>query len=343
MPAGQTILYTQPRGGGERLEEFPAEIIQYGFRLNRPGGIEFALNLDHSKTSTANIDPGEHEIGVERNDAVVWVGPALTGDEDDTARTVTIGGEGLLSYLRKMHVTSTLTFTVATHDQFTIARSLIAHHQNKAGGNFGIDTTATTLSGRKRDRVYPGFELKNIFEAVVELSEVDDGFDFNINPATRTFDLYYPKRGQRREDVVFDVRNIRQFQRRRDATVQASQVYAVGAGEGDDMLTATVQSSSAVAQYGLTQTVSSHKSVSVAQTLVDHATEELDTFASVANLLTLTVGVTDPPIFSYGLGDEVRIRWDSPWETVNEYQRLIGFDVIWQQGAEFAQLFLSPL
>ena len=233
-----TKLLIRPRVGGETIEEMPADIISYGFRANRPGAISFALPLDHAKTRVATLDVGVNEAAVERDDTIVWAGPIQTSDEDDTQRVISFAGEGLLTYLRKMHVTATLTYSSSTDDQFTIARGLVAHHQDKAGGDFEIDTTAVTTSGRKRTRTYNFWEHKNVYDAVIELSEVDDGFDLNINPATRTLDLFYPRRGQRRTDIVFDARNIRKFQRRRDATTQPSPTLATGSAPEHSTLTA---------------------------------------------------------------------------------------------------------
>ncbi len=338
-----TRLYTQQRGGGDPIEELPAEIISYGYRMNRPGSIGFGLALDQEKTTVANVDTSIHEVVVERDGTVVWVGPVLTLDEDDTPRTVGIGGEGLMTHLRKMHVTSTLSFSASVDDQFDIARALIDHHQDKAGGNFGIDTTAVSTSGRTRDRTYNGDEHKNVDESIVEMSELDDGYDFDFNPATLPFDHYYPLRGQRRTDIVFDGRNIRAFRRRRDATSQASQIIGVGAGEEENMLIRTLQSSTGVAVHGLTQRIITHKDVTVSQTLEDHVADALTAFAGIPNLIALTVGTRDPQLFTYGLGDEVKVDWPSPYDPVNEYQRLIGFDVIWESGEESAVLFLEPL
>ena len=334
-----TILYTQIRGGGERIAEFPADGVKYGFRHNRPGAISFSLPLDHAKTIQGNIEEGVHEVGVERDETEAWVGPVLTVDENDKANTLSIGGEGLMAHLRRMHITDDLTFVVSTDDQFDIARALIDHHQNKGGGNFGIDTSAVTTSGRNRDRTYQKAAQKNVYDAIVELSEVDDGFDFDFNPATRGFDLFYPRRGRRRTDIVFDVRNIRRFNRKRDATGQAGHII----GKFADELIVNAQNSGAVDKYGLTQRVIVHKDVSVQQTAVDHAADALKAYKDVPNLIVLTVNTTDPQLFTYEPGDEVKVKWDSKYDTVNEFQRLIGFDVIWTAAKEEAVLYLEPL
>ena len=337
MPA--TSLYTQVRGGGERIEEFPAVGVTYGFRLNRPGAISFALSLDHVKTVQKNIEEGIHEVGVEREKTVAWVGPVLTVDEDHKDNTLKIGGEGLMAHLRRMHITDLLTFSVSVDDQFDIARALIDHHQNKSGGNFGIDTTATTTSGRKRNRTYQKEAQKNIYDAIVELSEVDDGFDFDFNPATRGFDLSYPNQGRRRTDIVFDERNIRRFRRRRDVTGQASHII----GKFADELIVDAQDSGSVSHLGLAQRIIVHKDVSDFQTAIDHVSDAAEAYRDVPNLISLTVNTTDPQLFTYKLGDQVKVSWPSKYNPVNEFQRLIGFDVIWTEAKEEAVLYLEPL
>ncbi len=334
-----TILFTQARGGGERIGEFPADKIKYGFRFNRPGAIGFTLPLGHPKTVRRDIEEGVHEVGIEREGTVVWVGPVLTVKENYSGKTLAIGGEGLMTYLRRMHITDTLTFTVGVDDQFDIARALIEHHQDKADGNFGIDTTATTTSGRKRDRTYEKEAQKNVHDAVVELSEVDDGFDFNFNPDTRGFDLSYPQRGKRRTDIVFDDRNIRQFTRQRDATGQGSEVL----GKFADGLITSVQDAAAVTKYGLTQRVIVQQDVSVTQTATDQVTDALNAYKDVPNLIALTVDTDEPQVFTYQPGDEVKVEWPSKYDPVNEFQRLIGFDVVWTAAKEQAVLYLEPL
>lgn len=340
-----TVLYTTAIGSDEPIEELPAEIISYGYRLNRPGTIRFRLALDHPKCVSTVIFPGKHEIAVKRNQAVVWHGPVLAASETDTktARDVAFAGEGLEHYLSRMHVTSKLAFSAATHDQFTIARTLVNHHQAKAGGDFGIDTSAVTTSGRKRDRVYESWERKNIGQAIIELAEVEDGFDFFIDPATRALELRYPQRGIRNDDLIWDERTIRSFNRGIDSTRQASQVLGVGAGEGADMLLSDLQDSVAVADYKLTQAPYTNKDVKIAATLLDHVRRELALMKNPAETIGITVGTAEPPLFSYEVGIEARIKWPSPYKAVNEYRRLVGFDVVWTQGEEQAVLFLEAI
>ena len=336
----ETQLFTTLIADDEPLEEIPAEILVYGERLNRPGPLEFSLAVDHPLCRREILNPGRHEIGVRRNREIVWKGPLLTFDEpekpDDGPWTMTFGGEGLAHYLGRWYTTSRLTFNQV--DQFTVGRQLVNHHQTKAGGDFGIDTTDTSLSGVLRDRTYE--REKNIGEAVEQLAAVENGFDFHVNPATRKLVFHYPRRGSRKPDLVWDERNIRSFSRRGDSGEQASQMLGVGAGEGEDALRRSAQSSGAVSNFRLTQRVYTNTDVNRAATLLSHVQRELAKFANPAEVLAVTVGTVEPPVFSYQVGDEGRIVWPSTYDPVARFMRLVGRDLVWESGEERAVLYL---
>jgi hypothetical protein len=155
--------------------------------------------------------------------------------------------------------------------------------------------------------------------------------------------LHYPKRGARKSDLIFDERTIRLFSRTLDRKGQASQALGIGAGEGDTMLRRSRQSVSATAKYGLTQTVYTNKDVKVASTLQAHVDRIRTIFQHVPEQFSITVGTSDPPLFSWQLGDEAQLRWPSPYDPVNKFVRIVGFDVIWQSGEEQAVLHLEAV
>jgi hypothetical protein len=342
MPIATTI-HTEPIGGGEPIAELPAEIISYGYRLNRPGSCSFELALDHP-TCSRDIVGDEHEVVVTRNEAEVWRGPIDTPTEDDTkaSRTVGFGAEGLESYLKQMFVTSTLAYS--STEQFSIGRGLVDHHQDKSAGDFGIDTSGASSSGVSRSRTYYGFEHKNIYEAVLELAEVNDGFDWHIEASTRLMTFHYPRRGSRKTDLVFDERTIRSFRRSIDRKAKATQILGVGAGEGDDMLRVSLTDAASLSSGKLTQSVYTNKDVKVSATLEDHVRRELLIRKKSPETISITVGTAEPVIFGqYNVGDEGRISWPSPYEPVNKIMRLVGFDIVWRQGTEQAVLHLQDV
>lgn len=336
MATVETTLYTTLLGDDEPVEELPAEIISYGFRLNRPGSISFALSLDHEKCRRDVIWPGLHEVVVERNKQVVWRGPVLTAAEEDTAarRIVDFGGEGLLHYPNRWFRTSDRTFT--STDQFTIARTLIDEHPDA----FGIDTTGADTSGVTRDRTY--VRGKNIGEALLELAEVRDGFDFRINPDTRLLEMFHPQQGARLPDLIIED-GIRSYSRSIDSTSQASQILGLGEGEGDDQVFIARQDSTAVAEFGVTQGVFDNQEISVQSTLDDHVRRELAYLKNPTQDLQVTVGTDTFNPFSVQLGVEMRVKYDSSYDPVSEVRRLVGFDIEWTEGDERAVLQLAPV
>lgn len=76
-------------------------------------------------------------------------------------------------------------------DQEEIAWSLIARTQARTGGNLGI-TRASSTTGVDRNRTYEAGSL--IGDLIENLSQVDDGFEWDIDPDL-AFQLYYPARG----------------------------------------------------------------------------------------------------------------------------------------------------
>lgn len=344
MPT-ETVLYTTLRGDDEPIEELPAEIITYGYRLNRPGSIKFALSLDHEKCRRDVIWPGIHEAVVKRNKQVAWRGPVLTAREDEERGMVEFGGEGLFAHCRKMHVTSTIDHTDETgdgaKDLAVIARELIDHHQSKAGGDFGIDTSGSETT-RPHEHVYYSWQQKNIYEAIIQLAERNDGFDFEVDHETRRFIAHYPRQGTRQPDLIWED-GIRKFTRDLDATTQASQVLGIGAGEREDTLLRSRQDSTAVAEYGLTQSVYTNKDVNRAQSLDDHVRRELSLMANPAETVGVTIGTDHFNPFSVQMGVEGRLKYDSKYDPVNEFRRLVGFDIVWEEGDERTVLFLQEL
>jgi hypothetical protein len=78
--------------------------------------------------------------------------------------------------LRKSHVRSELVFTGIAQDQIIL--DLIQHAQAATGGSLGI-TAGSLTSGTLRDRIYP--QGTNIFTAIVEFTQIDNGVEWNVN------------------------------------------------------------------------------------------------------------------------------------------------------------------
>lgn len=281
------------------------------------------------------LEDGVHEIGIRRGGRVVWLGPLLTVDETH-GQQIRFGGEGLAAYLRRWNITAALPGTNAAGeytavDSGLLAKRLVDHHQAKGGGDFGIDTTGTPTTGIDVENTevapWKGANIYDLFAAVAEADQ--GGFDWEIRPDTRALTLHSPRAGIRRRDLVFDEANGVAFQRRRDATQQASSVIGFGDGDEAQTLRRVRTDSTAVARYGLTQRVLSLPNEASVAALDAQVQAALATWKTSANILAATFrpDALRVPLFSFALGDRVRVTWDSPWRPVNTWRRVVGLDI----------------
>jgi len=203
-----------------------------GTELNKDGSVQFGCRpevlSDAIKDRLRNLVALPCEIWVYEDENKIFAGPitSLTYQQG----TLSVYVHGLLYYLNYMFIDSNLDFQ--NTDQFAIARTLINQWQSLSWGHFGIDVSATNLSGVLRDRTqYLAENNPNVRTKIDQLSQVINGFDFAINPSTRELELFYPQKGEDKSNEVFlDHRNIEE-----DSTsisVQSSDVASVGHGTG---------------------------------------------------------------------------------------------------------------
>ena len=132
-------------------------------------------------------------------------------------------------------------------DQLVIAKTLIENAQAQPYGDIGVgyNSEGQTTSGILVDRVYYGYELKNVFEAIQDLSRQQDGFDFHIDieydPITglpaKYFNTYYPRSGTAYTSTninipvfEFPAGNMVEYEYPEDGSLVANVMYALEIG-----------------------------------------------------------------------------------------------------------------
>lgn len=168
-----------------------------------------------------------------RDGALVYrgrVGPTEDDVGDVHNVSVTTGDYRAVLARRMLFDDSTLVFTA--DDQADIAWALIDDTQARTGGDLQIIEGAHGATGITRDRT---FEAGQYVGQLVtqQLSEVIDGFDWEIDPYL-TFNLFYPERGSD-NGVVLDYGGIVASVRR---TVDPSNYFNALRLSGADALTA---------------------------------------------------------------------------------------------------------
>lgn len=289
------------------LAELPLSVKSFGGTLNGIGAFSASLPITRDTASVlASATIPERTIVYVERDGVLLEGYIVWTRERNPGAPWQLAGSSVLSILRRNPIRADLTY--AAQDQFTIARGLVNHYQGQSGGNVGITTDVSTC-GVLRDRTYYGYERKNLWDALEELAQVDNGFDFGVDVAwsagvpTKSLTLSYPRRGRiaGSTGIVFEAgKNLLGYTFTEDGSRSARTVDALGAGDGVDMLISSSTDTSLIdAGFPLTAETVSHKDVKVKATLDGHAVAARRARAVTPTFLTLSV---DPDDVDAGLG-----------------------------------------
>lgn len=370
MPAYRCIA-TDLRTG-TRIAELPLTNLRFGSLLNSCGDLSATLPLP-ALTSTATsalagvfndaVDEGRRQLIVDRDGVVVWCGIVWMAPYDDNPPTRTIRAAETWSYFRRRLIASTRTFTAV--DQMSIAQQLISTAIADQGGDIGV-TVESSTSGVTLTQVYNSFELKPVAEAVEQLSQAENGFDFAVDAAwntstgalTKTFRTSYPRRGRSfsQTGLVFEVgRNVIDWTWPTDGASMANKVYALGRSDGAASMLATAADtyqilalSSGGPGYPLLETTMSRTDVSVQTMLNSLAQSKLQAVSTPVTLPEITVRADVDPVFgSYITGDSC--RFIVPPDTsprfpdgLDRFVRIVGWDVsVSDDGAESVKLILG--
>jgi hypothetical protein len=311
-------LLTDVLNASVRLAELPFESATYSHVLNAPGAFSGTMGLQQpaklAAVLTEQLQLGQVSLWVERDGVIVWGGILWTSDADIDAGTITYAGEGWHSYFRRRTLRARKVYLA--QDQTTqIAKNLIDYAQSFLGGSIGVDTSGVAATGVLRDRTYEAFERKNIGEAVDQLATVENGFDFrydsiydNGNLSVR-FLTSYPPTGRHTEIVLEVGKQLAALGIKTDATSLATNVDAIGAGEGDIKLLATVSDPGLLGIYPMLDDVVSFTDVSEQATLTGHARKRLAQGASPVVIPNVEWDPSlEPVIGSFLAGDIVTVR-----------------------------------
>lgn len=346
------------------LEELPLVDVSFGRALGDAGSFSASIPIYDDRVRAlgweAATRPNRTIVYITRDDELLspayWLRTRRDATDNDGNSVIELGGSELWTYWQHRRIRTTLSFEAV--DQAAIVEEIIDELQAVPSGDIGlvVDAPAT---GVVRDRTYYGYERKEAAEAIKQLSEVIDGFEFAIdvsgdptNP-TKTLAVSYPRRGVSgfETDLLFELPgNILSYSWPEDGTRQANVVDAIGEGEGDDMLIATAtDAASLAAGYPLLEATVSFKDIRDLDYLEPHAEAELEASAQVVTIPSVTVlGDADPIVGSFDTGDDARfvILDDRFPEGIDVYARIVGFEVHPEdpdEGVETVTLILGEI
>lgn len=265
-------------------------------------------------------------IFVDFGGTLVWGGPIWTRRYNSDDRMLEISAREWPSYYQRQFIDQTLKFAAGLDgtadlenaDQLAIARYLIQFITDQAGGDV-LTELGAELSGVTRDRTYFWYEYKEVWEAILQLSRVIDGFDVAFDvfwdngvPAQK-LTLSYPRRGRLAgaTEVVLDYPgNIVHYEWPEDGDRMATRVHALGAGEGDSAIRASRSKQQLIDNgYPLLQEVYTYTDIIEQATLDNHAEADLAALQEPFTAPTVTLAASRDPIFgTYITGDDAMLQ-----------------------------------
>jgi hypothetical protein len=316
------------------LAEVPMSGVRFSKVLNDSGTFEGTLSLDKVllRKGINGYDmttPCRTCVYVLRDGVPLWGGIIWTRAYDSTSKKISIGAADFWSYYDHRKVIPVITWGVVNQfylanqvsqaiqqDQNVIARAHIQLADLHVGGAIGI-TLDTSLSGILRDRVYPGFDLTDVGDALRKLANVLDGPDImfdvsgdNAGNVIRQLRIGTPKLGQQGSTHIWEYGgNIQSYRWPSDGTKMATRIFAVGDGIERGMPIAVSEDESRYfLGWPMLEEEHGYSTVSAGNDLQAHADADQIAQRAPVVLPELVVRGDIPPVLgTYGPGDDARI------------------------------------
>ena len=238
----------------------------------------------------------------------------------DTAQT---GGNGIVWYfLDNDYYIAGMAYSPENPGLFTAGQDL----QFFVGlDDNAFQMTKNTYLGITRGNLATSFNLspsyaqyKKIKDCVEDLSNTNNGIDFNITVAidattnllTKSFNAFYPRQGVDNTDLNFIYPgNIKKIDKPKDGKTMVNEVAMRGQGYGLQQTTVTVLDTASIQSYGLRQDVQNEADVPDTDTLTSLGREVIRIRKDPLDLPNLTLdGNIAPHIGDYGVGDLILIQ-----------------------------------
>ena len=332
----------------EIVAEIPLTGVSFNQQLNTAGTFQGHILLSGINTYGYNIDaatlPARNAIYVDRNGELVWGGVIWQRTYNSDSQALSITAREFESYFEKRLITTTEAFT--NTDQLEIVRTLVDNAQAELYGDIGVITGSET-SGVLIDRTYYDYEFKQVWQAMKDLSDQDDGFDFNIkveydnitNIPKKTLVLGYPRTGHIDTGVgdldtnvfLFPAGNITAYEYPEDGSITTNSLYVTGAGSNEGkLLVNALANDSFTNGFPLLQTTISYSDITDVNVLTELATGRVLALSEPPPIIKIVVpAFIEPEYGSYAIGDDVRLMiTDERFpEGLDQIYRIVGLNV----------------
>jgi len=307
------------------LGELPLIGVTFASKFNDVGDFSASLLMADSRIAAMQpltvTQPGRTAVYVDRDGTLVWGGVVvLRGYQASTFMLAIRASEFMWYFSQKRVIATTKAYT--NQDQLFIAQDLVNYAQGVASGSIGVVVPSNT-SGVLRTVTYNSTDRKKVGQAIADLAQLDNGFDWAIDVAyvaglpTKTLTLSYPRRGVTFQNSGWTFEypgNIHDYTWPEDSSSQAITAYVQGAGTGTNMVSATNTNTALLdGGYPLIEDLFQAKDQTDPGMLAARAVAAVKAYANPVVLPQLYVRANqDPLLGSYKAGDDVRVRITDP-------------------------------
>lgn len=306
----------------------PFRNLQFEIFMNRASSTRFDLPLHHAAVQASLIEGGKHEIWIYRNNTLIKAGPLWDLTASSSGSTIACTAEDLTAYLEVNLIEADASFTDI--DQGQIAWSLINTWQGLTMGTRGI-TQGSIPASVNRQRTYKKSDGKNIYEAIMDMVEQDNGFDFELTPQ-RVFNVYPPRRTRDRGLTLELGAGLRHISVNHQGKYRRSRVLMKGPEDTYVEAEDTVSRDT----YGRASIAVSATDITSSDTLTERAGLERDRRRLPKVTPQISVVPTINPYDSdIRMGDTITIKAQAGYIQYNEQFRLVGWQTtVGAQGNE---------
>ncbi|MFI9721532.1 hypothetical protein ACIHFE_18075 [Streptomyces sp. NPDC052396] len=303
----------------EIYDALPVTAIAYTDTLNASGTMSCTVPLSAPAATPDKLYPGGTGLAVLRDGEPIWGGILWTLNADLEAGTLTLNASGFHSHLKGKHFVAGE--TARDVDQNAMVRNWVS----RSNANSGIATDVSRIkdSGRKRTRVWTRYECKNLGDAIEELAEVIDGFNFRYAPywierrkrmGNRL--LISPRSGTPGTGLLEHRINCNVTSVSYDSTALATNAYAIGADNGaGEKLMGSARNAELGERIPARDSVTTYTDIKETETLLSKAQAAIDAGREPVAIPTLTLYPGMSPA-GFTVGDAVTVRVDSGYVAV---------------------------
>lgn len=311
------------------IAELPFTDVNFTQQLNSIGTFQGHVLLSGINTNNLNVYngtiPGKTILWVLYTDpetlasVPVWSGVIWAREYDSSSQILSIGAQEMMSLYNRRRISTTKNYGNTFYDPMYIAYELMKYAEALPHGKTGL-TYNTNTSVYNTKKLYEGYELKSVYQAIKDLAS--NFFDFKIAPLVdgsgRLINRFYLgdplgtvySTSSLLASVFQFPGNLIEYKFPEDATGAANKLYGLGYGANNSKILATAIDGSKITtgDWPLLEDTTNYTDIGDLQLLKDLTLGQLNAISYPPTTIEVVIPPYVDPIYtSYNIGDQVRM------------------------------------